>query len=63
MIDKKAKSALSLRLFGEDITVVAKDASKRREQAASATATAVAADAEGKDEPMGAEVEEDTPSS
>jgi len=30
MIDKKAKSALSLRLFGEDVTVAARDASQRK---------------------------------
>ena len=55
MIDKKAKSALSLRLFGEDITVAAKDASKKREQA-------VAVDAEGKGDSMGADATGEEPS-
>lgn len=36
MIDKKAKSALSMRLFGKDITVAAKDASQKRAEAVSA---------------------------
>ncbi|KAG8216542.1 S-adenosyl-L-methionine-dependent methyltransferase [Butyriboletus roseoflavus] len=35
MIDKKAKSALSLRLFGEDVTIAAREASKKRMLAAS----------------------------
>ncbi|KZT72023.1 S-adenosyl-L-methionine-dependent methyltransferase [Daedalea quercina L-15889] len=32
MIDKKAKSALSLRLFGEDITVATKDAARKKQE-------------------------------
>ncbi|KAI0924993.1 hypothetical protein AcW2_005707 [Taiwanofungus camphoratus] len=32
MIDKKAKSALSLRLFGEDITAVAREAARMKDQ-------------------------------
>ncbi|KAI0643844.1 cytosine-5--methyltransferase [Trametes meyenii] len=39
MLDKRAKSALSLRVFGEDITTIAREASakkKQREQAAAA---------------------------
>ncbi|KAH9931944.1 cytosine-5--methyltransferase [Fomitopsis serialis] len=45
MIDKKAKSALSLRLFGEDITAAAKDAARKKSEAsAPATDNADAAD-------------------
>ncbi|KAN0086028.1 S-adenosyl-L-methionine-dependent methyltransferase [Tylopilus felleus] len=39
MIDKKAKSALSSRLYGEDVTITAREASKKR-LAASSTASA-----------------------
>ncbi|KAH9829989.1 cytosine-5--methyltransferase [Rhodofomes roseus] len=38
MIDKKAKSALSLRLFGQDITIAAKEASSKRKAEASTPA-------------------------
>ncbi|KAI8990721.1 cytosine-5--methyltransferase [Trametes punicea] len=40
MLEKRAKSALSLRIFGEDITIVAREAAakKREKQQASATA-------------------------
>ena len=58
MIDKKAKSALSLRLFGEDITVAAKDASKKREHATSAATPVATADAEGNKESMQVEAGE-----
>lgn len=62
MIDKKAKSALSLRLFGEDITAAAKDASKKREQATSAAAPVATADAEGNNESMQVEAGESSAS-
>ncbi|TBU24699.1 S-adenosyl-L-methionine-dependent methyltransferase [Dichomitus squalens] len=37
MLDKRAKSALSLRIFGEDITSAARDAAARRNQKSEAT--------------------------
>lgn len=62
MIDKKAKSALSLRLFGEDVTVAAKDASQKREQAISATVPTAGASAEEKDASTEVEVDDSLPS-
>ncbi|KAI0325731.1 S-adenosyl-L-methionine-dependent methyltransferase [Cubamyces sp. BRFM 1775] len=66
MLDKRAKSALSLRIFGEDITTMAREAAaKKRQQnqaaASDAAAAASAPDAEtGKDEEAdGADGQED----
>lgn len=61
MIDKKAKSALSLRLFGEDITTAGKETAK--EQQAKAASKAAAASSsnvtpmEDVEDTMGVDVE------
>ncbi|KAF8434864.1 S-adenosyl-L-methionine-dependent methyltransferase [Boletus edulis BED1] len=39
MVDKKVKSALSLRLFGEDVTIAAREASKKKLLAGTSAAT------------------------
>ncbi|KAG9311645.1 S-adenosyl-L-methionine-dependent methyltransferase [Chiua virens] len=39
MIDKKAKSALSLRLFGEDMTIATREAGKQKKSAAAASSS------------------------
>ncbi|KIJ61456.1 hypothetical protein HYDPIDRAFT_96562 [Hydnomerulius pinastri MD-312] len=59
MIDKKAKSALSLRLFGEDITIAAREAGKLRRLAAKDAAAPEEPDEPAAENPEDDENEED----
>ncbi|KAI0753297.1 S-adenosyl-L-methionine-dependent methyltransferase [Daedaleopsis nitida] len=45
MLDKRAKSALSMRIFGEDITAAGRDAAAKKKQPGEATPEAVQVDA------------------
>ncbi|OBZ66690.1 hypothetical protein A0H81_13282 [Grifola frondosa] len=44
MLDKRAKSALSLRLFGEDITTAAREANEQKKQITGTSGTPVPED-------------------
>lgn len=59
MIDKKAKSALSLRLFGEDLTVAAREQSKKKGLAVLSTGVEVLAVGETRDSEDDREAEND----
>ncbi|KAI6165913.1 S-adenosyl-L-methionine-dependent methyltransferase [Pisolithus thermaeus] len=59
MIDKKAKSALSLRLFGEDLTVAAREQSKKKNLAGSGTGAEVLVVGETRDSENDRDAEND----
>lgn len=59
MIDKKAKSALSLRLFGEDLTVAAREQSKKKGLTVLSTGVEVLAVGETRDSEDDREAEND----
>ncbi|KAI6037626.1 S-adenosyl-L-methionine-dependent methyltransferase [Pisolithus marmoratus] len=59
MIDKKAKSALSLRLFGEDLTVAAREQSKKKRSAGSSASAEVLAPRESRDSENDGDAEND----
>ncbi|KAI6134775.1 S-adenosyl-L-methionine-dependent methyltransferase [Pisolithus croceorrhizus] len=59
MIDKRAKSALSLRLFGEDLTVAAREQSKKKDLAGPSAGAEVLAVGETRDSDNGRDAEND----